>query len=145
MNWSAFLEFQFIISEILGHHNQGWPRKLHFKLFLLNDLLKKPIAFWRFYIYITVCIGRTFYWSETCFSYLLRKTLLLSKFLKDLVANLSHSLYLSVKGMIILVLFRCKLLKFTFNAVSYINNVWILLSKVEELWFLKISEVSSSD
>ena len=37
-------EFHFIISEILGHHNQGWPRNLYFKVFLSFDLLKKLIV-----------------------------------------------------------------------------------------------------
>ena len=34
------LEFQLIISDTLGHHNQGWPRNLHLKLFLSIYLLK---------------------------------------------------------------------------------------------------------
>ena len=54
-------EFQFIISEILGHHNQKWPRNLYFKPFLPIDQLKKIIELQRFYISITGCIGITAY------------------------------------------------------------------------------------
>lgn len=33
-------EFQLIISEILDHHNQEWPRNLQFKFFLSIYLFK---------------------------------------------------------------------------------------------------------
>ena len=44
-------------------------------------------------------------------------------FSSDIMASI---LNLSVKALIIL-LFECKLLKFTFKAVCYINDAWILL------------------
>ena len=33
-------EFQLIMLDILGHHNQGWPRNLHFKLYLFYLFVK---------------------------------------------------------------------------------------------------------
>ena len=58
-------EFQFIISEILVHHNQRWLRNLLLKLFLLVDLLKELIVLWWYYINMTGCVGIIVYWSET--------------------------------------------------------------------------------
>ena len=43
INQELHLRLQLIISAILGHHNQGLPRNLHFKFFLLIDLLKENI------------------------------------------------------------------------------------------------------
>ena len=43
-------EFQFIISKILGHHNQGWSGNLRLKLFLSIYLLMKLIVLWTFRI-----------------------------------------------------------------------------------------------
>ena len=57
INQELHLRLQLIISEILGHHNQGLPRNLHFKFFLLIDLLKEHSILWRFYINITSCAG----------------------------------------------------------------------------------------
>ena len=66
-NHESHWEFQFIISEMLGHHNQGWPRNLHVKFFLSIDLLKELITLWRFNINVTDCVGITGYWFEAIF------------------------------------------------------------------------------
>ena len=67
INCESQWEFQLIISEILGHHNQKWPRNLHFKFFLSIYLFKELTMLWRSYINITGCVGMTSYWSETIF------------------------------------------------------------------------------
>ena len=54
-----------IISEILGRHNQGWPRNLDFKFFLSIYLLKEHNMLCRFYTNITGCVGITVYSPET--------------------------------------------------------------------------------
>ena len=57
------------------------------------------------------------------------------------VTYLSHLLNFSVKALILLVLFECKLLIFIFKAVCNVNNAWIPLYKVDELTFFVISEI----
>ena len=106
-------EFQMNISEILGHHIQGWPRNLHTRFFLSIYLLKKFIMLWRFYMNITgIIIG---YLSEAVLLYLLRKRLFSKSFLKHLlvVRYLHYLQNVNVKALTRLVLFECKLLKFT--------------------------------
>ena len=73
-------EFQLIISEILGHHKQGWPRNLHFKFLLSIYLLKRMIMLWRFYMNITSCIDLIGYWSETIFIISLKENIVFVKF-----------------------------------------------------------------
>ena len=57
-------DFQLIVSEILDHHNWGWPRNLHFKFYLSICLLKELTMSWWFYINATGCVGVTGYWSD---------------------------------------------------------------------------------
>ena len=82
INHNSRWELQVIISEILVHHNQGWARNLHLKLFLFIDLLKKLMILWRFCIIIMGCVGITVYWSKTFFyptswgKHCIRKTVL---------------------------------------------------------------------
>ena len=51
------------------------------------------------------------------------------------VTHLPHLLKLSVKALILLVLFEFKLFKFTFKAFFYINNAYAYLFKKSESWF----------
>ena len=54
-NGFAGIHNNFIISEILGHHNQGWSWNLHFKL-LQSSFLKKLIALGKFCTNTTGCV-----------------------------------------------------------------------------------------
>ena len=64
---------------------------------------------------------------------------MLKIFLKHLLV--AKYLNLNFKALIHLPLFECKHLKFTFMTIFYINNAWILLRKVDKLWFLAINEI----
>ena len=105
INLESQWEFQLIISDVLDHHNQGWPRNLHFKFFLSIYLLKKLIMLWRFYINVTSCLGITGYWPETIFNISLKKNICFVKlFQTSFVSNtLTSSLRFSVKALILLV------------------------------------------
>ena len=59
-----------------------------------------------------------------------------------MVTYVPHLLNLSVKAPILLVLFECKLLKFTFKAIFHINNAFTF--KIRRAIFLVISEINSS-
>ena len=59
INYEPQWEFLLIISMILGHYNQGWPRNLQINFFLSIYLLKNPIILWKFYMNIMTCVGIT--------------------------------------------------------------------------------------
>ena len=72
-------EFQLIISEILGHCNQGWPRNLHVKFFLSIYLLKERTMLWIFCINMTDCTIITGDRSKTIFIISLKKNIVFAK------------------------------------------------------------------
>ena len=79
INHESQWEFQLSVSEILGHHNQGWARNLHFKFFLLIYLLKELTMLRRFYINTKGCVGITGYWFETIFIIAFEKNIAFAK------------------------------------------------------------------
>ena len=79
INHESQWEFQLSISEILGHHNEGWLRNLHFKFFLSIYLLKELTMLWRFYINVRDCVAITGYWSETILIISLKKNIAFAK------------------------------------------------------------------
>ena len=67
------LEFQLKVSEILSHHNQGWPKNLNFS-YCFVCWKGLGIMLWRFYKNIMDRVGITAYWFETIFIFLTQNT-----------------------------------------------------------------------
>ena len=94
---------------------------------------------------LTGCIGITRYWSETIFIISLKEKIVFVKlfeasFGSNIIASFTE---FQVKVLIFFVLFVCKLLKFTFKVIFYINNAWYFIKKSRSS-FLVISEINSS-
>ena len=117
-----------------------------FQTFLIDLFVKGIYYVVRFYINITDCVGITCYWSKTTFIISLTKNIFLGKIVCKIffvVTHLPHLLKLSVKALILLVLFEFKPLKFTLNLLtfswrrplSYRNQSIDLRSKSLD-WFL---------
>ena len=113
--------------------------------FPIDYLLKEVIILWRFYVNIKGCVGITIYWFEIIFIKSLKENIPFVKLFEAFlgIIYLPHLLNSSFKALILLVLFECKFLKFTFKVTFYINDTWILLKEVDELLLLVISEINS--
>ena len=72
MHFESPWGLQFIVSKILGHHKQGWPRNLHFKLFVVVIKLIKGITAWKVSIFgvFLVLIFRHLDWIRKDMEYL---------------------------------------------------------------------------
>ena len=128
INHESQWEFQVIMSEILGHHNQGWPKNLHFKFFLSIYLLKELIMLWRFYINITSCVGITGYWSETIFSISLKENIVFVKFSETYFgSNIASFTEFHCQGTDIFGFLWVQIFEIRFQGNFYLNNAWMLL------------------
>ena len=140
-----------ISSSFESNRNTVNQEKVAFKIFNFwgySETLKK--VFWKYAgnlqenthaevnrQFIGCFCSRQFCYSETS----LTKLLIWKRNLKNslcfckhfviwdilLMIYLSHLVNFSLEALIIFILFNCQLLKFTFKAVCYINNAWMLL------------------
>ena len=89
---------------------------------------------WRFYIGITDSLGVTGYWSETTFIISLIKNIAFAKLFGTSFGSNILTLFTEFEwqGADTFGFIRV-LLKFTFKAVFYINNAWILLLVISDM------------
>ena len=83
------------------------------KLLIWKRNLKNSLLIWNTFYHITY--GKHYF----CKHFVIWNILLM--------IYLSHLVNFSLEALIIFVLFNCQHLKFTFKAVCYINNAWMLL------------------
>ena len=88
---------------------------------------------WLFFINITGSVGIAGYWSEIIFIISLTENIVFVKFFEtpfgsNIIASFTE---FQCQGTNVLVLFECKLLKFTFEKIFYINKCMVHFEKVE--------------
>lgn len=137
-HWNFYLT----ISDILGYHNQRWPRNLYFKLFLSIYLLQKLIVIWGFYINMC-CVQIKIYWSKTYLPSLKESIVLVSLFKtslsNDILASVSDFEFQEAEDFDYIQMYTVEIC----SLGGLLLNFKILLLKVYELWFFVISEINS--